>query len=208
MIDTDKIVKIYDEGNKLIGKGQLLSLNSGVIKVKGSDLPILSSKTKVIIEIYSEFTGISRYYCQIRIASNNQLNAHVVKMYPVFERRKSLKVRTDLSYNIESLYRDDEDITKNFPNMKINLLNLSIGGMLISTNYKLCINDIITFKFQYESYILLKAKVIRIDKVYDNNTKELSYCNYGCMFEDMPSYSEEIITKYLYKRQLELYKDK
>ena len=209
MINIDKIVKIYDEDNKLIGKGQLLSLNKGIIKVKGSHLPILSSNTKVIIEIYREFSGITRYYCRIKIASINQLNAHIVKNDPLIERRNSLKVRTDSSYSIENLYRNNEDITKDFPNMKINLLNLSIGGMLISSNYELYINDIITFNFKYKKLvILLKSKVIRIDKIYDNNPKHLSYCNYGCIFEEMPPYFEEIITQYLYIRQLEMYKDK
>ena len=209
MIDTDKIVKIYDEDSKLIGKGQLLSLNEKIIKVKGTGLPILSRKTNVIIEIYSEFVGISRYCCQIDLASDNQLNAHIVKKKPDIERRNSLKVRTDLSYYVESLYRNDKDITKDFPNMKINLINLSIGGMLISSNYELYINDIITFNFQYKkTAVLLKAKVIRIDKIYDDNQEILSFCNYGCIFEEMPPNIEMIITRYLYIRQLEMHKDK
>ena len=209
MIDTDKIVKIYDEDSKLIGKGQLLSLNEKIIKVKGTGLPILSRKTNVIIEIYSEFVGISRYCCQIDLASDNQLNAHIVKKKPDIERRNSLKVRTDLSYYVESLYRNDKDITKDFPNMKINLINLSIGGMLISSNYELYINDIITFNFQYKkTAVLLKAKVIRIEKIYDENQKNLFFYNYGCIFEEMPPNIEMIITRYLYIRQLEMHKDK
>jgi c-di-GMP-binding flagellar brake protein YcgR len=209
MINTDKIVKIYDEDDKLIGKGYLLNLDAEIIKVKGNGLPILSRKTNVIIDVYNEFTGISRYSCQIELASNNQLNAHIVKKYPDIERRNSLKVRTDLSYQVESLYRNDEDVTENFPNMKIRLINLSIGGMLVSSNYELYINDIITFNFRYEkTAVLLKAKVIRIDKIYDDNQKILFFCNYGCIFEEMPPHIEKIITRYLYLRQLEMHKDK
>ncbi len=209
MINTDKIVKIYDEDDKLIGKGYLLNLDAEIIKVKGNGLPILSRKTNVIIDVDNEFTGISRYSCQIELASNNQLNAHIVKKYPDIERRNSLKVRTDLSYQVESLYRNDEDVTENFPNMKIRLINLSIGGMLVSSNYELYINDIITFNFRYEkTAVLLKAKVIRIDKIYDDNQKILSFCNYGCIFEEMPPHIEKIITRYLYLRQLEMHKDK
>ena len=44
MINTDKIVKIYDEDDKLIGKGYLLNLDAEIIKVKGNGLPILSRK--------------------------------------------------------------------------------------------------------------------------------------------------------------------
>lgn len=208
-MNTDKLVKIFDVNNKLIGKGHLLNLSNRIIKVKGADLPVLSSKINIIIEIYNNISGINRYYCQVKLASYNQLNAYIVKNDAAIERRKSLKVRTDLSFYIESLCRNDKDITRNFPNIKINLLNLSIGGMLITSNYELFVNDIITFSFQYEKKVLLlKAKVIRIDKKYENNTKLSSFSNYGCIFEDMPSYYEDIITKFLYKRQIMLYKDK
>lgn len=206
MIETDKLVKIFDADNNPIGKGHLLNLSTGTIKVKGENLPAISSRTNIFIEIYSEFTGIDRYFCQVRLASYNQLNASIIKKDTVIERRKSLKVRTDLSFYIDSLHRNGEDITNEFPNMRINILNLSIGGMLISTNYELYINDVITFSFQYEKLVvLLKANVIRIDKINDNLS---SFKNYGCAFEKMPSYCEDIITKYLYIRQLQLYKDK
>jgi len=55
---------------------------------------------------------------------------------------------------------------------------------------------------------LLKAKVMRIDKIYDDNQKYLSFYNYGCIFEEMPPNIEMIITRYLYIRQLEMHKDK
>ncbi|MDD2496447.1 MAG: PilZ domain-containing protein, partial [Tissierellia bacterium] len=128
----------------------------------------------------------------------------------IIERRKSLKVRTDLSFYIDSLWRNDKDITKDVPNMKINMLNLSIGGMLISSNYNLKISDIITFNFQYEKpqVVLLKAKIIRIDKIYDEITRNLSILNYGCSFDKLSSFDEAVITKYLYDRQLQLYRNK
>lgn len=204
------LAKIFDLDNNRLGKGHVLSLNLEVIKIKGVDLPILDSKTNIIIEIYNEFTGRVQYFCEVRVAALNQLNAKILRQNPVIERRQALKVRTDLSFYIESLYRNGENVTADFPNMKINVLNLSIGGMLISSNYKLFIDDIITFSFKFGKnlVILLKAKLIRIDKEYDNNTKQLSILNYGCVFEQMPPSYENIITKYLYKRHLQLYKNK
>jgi hypothetical protein len=209
MINTDKIVKIYDANNKLLGKGHLLNLSAGIIKVRGKNLPIIDSKTKVIIEIYNEISGIYRYHCLIRLASYNQLNAVIENQEPLTERRRSLKIRTDLSFYIETLYRNDEDITKSFPNMIINMLNLSVGGMLISSNYELLINDILTFTFICDDEpMLMKAEIIRIDEIYDSITNKLSSLNYGCIFVDLPPYYENIITKYLFKRQLSLYRDK
>ncbi len=210
MVNTEKMVKIYTKNKKFLGSGHLLSINNNVIKVKGKNLPALNSKAIIIIEIYNEFLGIAPYFCKVIVASKNQLNALILKAEKVIERRNSLKVRTDLSFYIDSLIRNDEDITKDVPNMKINILNLSIGGMLISANYDLMVNDVLTFEFKYEKsqVLLLKAKVIRIDKVYDNATKELSALNYGCMFERLPLSDEAVITKYLYERQLQLYKNR
>lgn len=210
MDNAEKIIKIFDEKNNLLGCGYLLSINSGMIKVKGDNLPLLKTRTKIIIEIYNELTGISPHLCEVSVAARNQLNAIIIKKEQLIERRNSLKIRTDLSFYINSLHRNDEDITENVPNMKINMLNLSIGGMLISANYDLMINDNITFDFQYDNnqIIQLNAKVIRIDKIHDNLTKEFSAFNYGCTFKKMASYDEAVITKYLFDRQLQLYKNR
>lgn len=210
MENKEKLAKIYDEDNNYLGSGSLLSINNGLIKVKGNDLPILKGKTTIKIELYDELRGILPHLCEVSVAARNQLNATIINREPVVERRRSLKMRTDLSFYVNNLYRDDEDITESTPNMKINLLNLSIGGMLISTNYDLMVNDMIIFDFQYESsqIVQLKAKVIRIDKIYDNITKEFSTFNYGCQFEKLASYDEAVITKYLFDRQLQLYKNR
>ncbi len=210
MENTEKTVKIFDVNKKLLGIGQLLSLNGGMIKVKGFDMPELNSGTEIHIEIYNEFSGIMPYFCVVTVASSNQLNARIMRAEPVMERRNSLKVKTDLSFYIEHLERNDEDITDDFPDIKINMLNLSIGGMLVSSNYDLRINDIITFKFQYLKYpiVLIKAKVLRLDKVYDKKTRELAAVNYGCIFKKLRGFDEAIITKYLYDRQLKLYKNR
>lgn len=209
MTNKEKKVRIYDIDKNYLGKGHLLNLSSSIIKIKGRNLPILKSGTQIFIEVYDEFKGISTYCCKISIASYNQLNALIEEKEPVVERRQSLKVRTDLSFYVDALYRNDKDITDDFPNIKINMLNLSIGGILISCNYDLKINDIIIFNFKYENnQILLKAKVIRIDKITDSITNEFSNYNYGCKLEKMSLYDEAIITKYLYNRQLQLYKNK
>lgn len=208
-MNTDKSLKIFDMNKKLMGKGHLLSIGPEVIMVKGAELPVIGAGKEIIIEIYNEFSGISQYLCRVNVASVNQLNALIIGKKPDFERRTSLKVQVDLSFYIESIYRNNENVTKDFPNMKINLLNLSIGGMLISSNYELFLNDVIDFYFHYGNSvsILLKAKIVRTDKIYDDDTKQLSIVNYGCRFEQIPDFYEDIITKYLYMRQLQIYKD-
>lgn len=207
---ADKLVKVFDMYNNHIGKGYLLNIYSDIIMIKGTNLPILNLGDEVIIEVYNEFTDISQYFCTVNIASANQLNALIKNANLSFERRTSLKIRTDLIADVKNICRNDEDVTDEFSNMSIHILNLSIGGMLISSNYELLINDVITFNFYYEnnSAILLKAKIIRIDKIYDEDTKQTYIQYYGCMFGNMPRYYEDIITKYLYHRQILMYKEK
>lgn len=210
MDNSGLLVKVYNLNKDLKGIGTLLSINNDTIKIKGSDLPEIKSGTRVYIEIYNELTGITPYICEIGIASRNQLNAHINIRENIIERRNSLKVRTDLSFYIENLIRNGEDITKDVPSMKINVLNLSVGGMLISSNYVLLLNDEIKFYFQYAKYqlILIKAKVIRIDKKQDPDNENIESVNYGCSFEKMAGYNESVIMQYLYDRQLQLYRNR
>ncbi len=210
MENTDKLVKIYDRGYKLLGSGYLLGMSISTIKIKGKNLPILDSNAEIIVEIYGELSGIMPYVCRVSLASRNQLNATILKSEQMVERRSSLKMRTDLYFHVDHIVRNGEDISKNVPSLKINVLNLSIGGMLISSNYELMKDDILSFCFQCskDQIVPLKATVIRIDKIYDTHTKELSSINYGCKFEKMPHYDEAIIARYLYDRQLQLYKNR
>lgn len=209
-METEEIiVKIYDHEKKYIGSGQLLSINNNIIKIKGDDLPILRSRTEVNILLFDNIKGVYPFNCKIEVSSLNQLNAQIIKRENTIERRNSLKVRTDISFYINSLIRNEEDITKEVPNMKINILNLSIGGMLISSNYNLLIDDVISFYFKYDNYepIILYAKIIRIDKKQDRNN-DLIIEKYGCSFNRMSNYNESLITKYLFERQLQLYKNR
>ncbi|HBD63861.1 MAG TPA: hypothetical protein DC038_05420 [Clostridiales bacterium] len=210
MNNIEKTAKIYTTDRQLIGSGQLLSMSGSSIKIKGSNLPILNTRTEIIVEIYNELSGISPYLCKVIVATRNQLNALVTRVEDIVERRGSLKVRTDISFHIDSLKRNDVDITNDVPNMKINILNLSIGGMLISSNYDLMLHDVLSFYFKYEKnqLVLIKATVIRLDKTYGDDSKELLSTNYGCTFGKMASYDEAIIAKYLYERQLQLYKNR
>ncbi|MFA9423913.1 MAG: PilZ domain-containing protein [Sedimentibacter sp.] len=202
------LVKIYKINKEYLGTGQLLDIDSETIKIKGDDLPIIDSGTEVYIEIFDELVGISPYLCEIGVAARNQLNGSIKTKEAIIERRNSLKVRTDLSFYIEKLVRKGENITKEVPNMKINMLNLGTGGMLISTNYLLLRNDELTFYFNYSNFqlILIHAKVIRIDNKPSHDTEDISTVNYGCTFAKMARYNESVITQYLYDRQLRLYK--
>lgn len=213
------LVKIFDLDYINIGRGYLLSVNNNAIIVKGNNLPVLDSGLNIMLQIYDELVGISPYLCNVSVASKNQLTAQILRKDPVVERRNALKVRTDLSFYVSKIHRNGDDITSELPNIKINVLNLSIGGMLISSNIELIIGDVITYYFKYYKYksIPLEAKIIRIDKLEDTDEEEKyeteykNYSdakNYGCYFLSMSDNDEAVILQYLFDRQLQLYRNK
>lgn len=213
------LVKIFDLDYINIGRGYLLSVNNNAIIVKGNNLPVLDSGLNIMLQIYDELVGISPYLCNVSVASKNQLTAQILRKDPVVERRNALKVRTDLSFYVSKIHRNGDDITSELPNIKINVLNLSIGGMLISSNIELIIGDVITYYFKYYKYksIPLEAKIIRIDKLEDTDeeekyeTENRNYSdakNYGCYFLSMSDNDEAVILQYLFDRQLQLYRNK
>lgn len=204
-----QLVKIFDLDKNFLGKGTLLSLNDDIIIVKGNNLPEINSGTKVYINIYNDFKGIYPYLCEISVASVNQITSRIKSKEPIIERRESLKVRTNLSFYINKIYRNDEDITDEFPPIKFNMLNLSVGGMRISANFYFKLNDQISFYFEHSSNeILLEAKIIRIDTIIDEDNKNIIHYYYGCRFINVNRNAEAFIFKYLFERQLNLYKGK
>lgn len=206
MQDLEKAVKIFNEKGNFLCSGLLLSINNGTIMMKGHNLPELKTKKRIIVEIY-DLNGISPYLCEVRLSSTNQLNALIIRKEPLTERRKTLKVKTDLSFSASSIYRNGENVTEHFKDLQINMINLSLGGMLISANHELLVGDLIMFHFSYESNaILISAQIVRIDKKHDKITKQPSSINYGCIFEKMTSHNESVILKYLFDRQLQLYR--
>jgi len=204
------LVKLFNLANVEIGKGNLLSIRNNALIIKGNNLPILSSGLNIYVNIYDERVGISPYLCKVSVASKSQLTAQIIKKDPIIERRTALKVRTDLSFYLSKIQRNDEDITEKLPNIKINILNLSIGGMLISSNVEFLINDVIMFYFKYinSKPIFLEAKVIRIDELENIDVENRITYNYGCRFLSLSSNNETVLCQYLFDRQLQLYRNK
>ena len=197
------LVKIFDKDKNYLGKGNLDRISGNIIIIKGNYLPIIPSRTTIFINIYNELTGISVYECEVSLAADMQLSARIVKQHNTIERRRALKIRTDFEVELRLIMRENKIVQTTQP-IKIKILNLSIGGMLFTSSNEFFVGDTVVFSFDYykENPIILDAKIVRIDPPED----ELSYNNYGCMFNEVTRNDENIICKYLYERQLQVYK--
>lgn len=197
------LVKIFDEEKNFLGKGNLDSLTSDRIIIKGNYLPTLPSKSKVFINIYNEIAGIAVYECLVSLAADMQLSAKIIKYHTTIERRKSLKVRTDYKTELKLVMRENKIVETDEP-IQIKILNLSVGGMLFTSSTEFVIGDTVVFNFEYykNNIVPIEAKIIRIDESSD----ELSHNNYGCIFKGLTSIHESVLYQYLYERQLQVHK--
>lgn len=199
------LVKIFDSDKNYLGKGTLAKLTLSNIIVKGNNLPCIPSKSTIFLNIYNELKGISVYECTVGIAADMQLSATIVKQLQTIERRRTLKIRTNYTTTLRLIIRENKMIETKNP-LQIKILNLSIGGMLFTSDTEFFIGDTIVFTFDYykDTPIVIDAKIIRIDPPQD----KMSYNCYGCKFNDVTRSDEKVIFKYLYERQLQLYKKK
>ena len=197
------LVKIFDEDKNYLGKGFLDRLTGNHIVVKGNHMPTLPSKTIIFLNVYNELAGIAVYECQVSLAADMQLSADIIKYHTTIERRKSLKVRTEFTTVLKLIMRENKIVQTENP-IKIKILNLSVGGMLFTSQTEFFIGDTIVFNFDYykNNVVPIEAKIIRIDDPYD----EYSYNNYGCIFKGLSDNDESIIYQYLYERQLQIHK--
>ncbi len=199
------LVKIFDLDKKLLGKGSLKSISTNTISIQGDLMPSLPSKKMIILHIHDDLRGILIFECEISISTTSQLNARIVKKLPTLERRKALKMKTDHNVPLRLLLRNDRSINKDEP-INIKILNMSIGGILITSNTDFFIGDVLVFTFDYypDFPLELDATVVRIDQAADGRTTN----NYGCVFSELSRRSENVICKYLYERQIQIYSKK
>ncbi|QSX07175.1 PilZ domain-containing protein [Sedimentibacter sp. zth1] len=205
MIDNSLLVKIFDRNKQYLGKGKLDKIVGSRIVIKGNNLPIIHSKETIFLNVFNELRGVLIYECIVNIGANMQLTATILKQHGTIERRRTLKIRTAYTTSIRLVIRDNKALSIKDP-IVIKMLNLSIGGMLFTSKETFCINDIITFTFDHyqNCSIDLEAKIIRVDKTIDEYNND----NYGCIFIGVTPYDENVICKYLYERQLQIYKKK
>lgn len=202
-MNNSLLVRVFDKDKNFIGKGTLHKITGKMIVIKGYNLPEIKSKSIIFLNVFNELKGISIYECMVNIGASMQLTATILKQHETVERRKSLKVRTNIKSELRLIIRNNKALKMDNP-IKITMLNFSIGGMLFTSSTKFFINDIFTFTFDYykDNPIELEAKIIRLDKA----TEEFCDDNYGCIFIAITPAEEKIIYKYLYERQLQIYK--
>lgn len=198
----DYTVSFLDNYGNIMHRGTLLSRNNNLLLIKGTDLPILPKGKQVRLTLQHPMQGVKHIDGQVEIATDIQINVLIKNETAFVERRMSLKVPTDIRFSISNMKHRDEEIEFDKP-MNISVLNLSLGGMLISPDrdYEFSLGDSGYFEFNpYPQYLLsIEFEIVRVDNIGD-------FSVYGCRFFGMMPGEEDILCKYIYDRQLEMRK--
>jgi hypothetical protein len=113
------------------------------------------------------------------------------------ERRRFYKLQTDIAAKVTLITRKEENITPDAP-VPARIKNINIGGVLLSTGFELEARDIILLRFELLSKQLeLMTDVIRVQK------RDGKIEGYGCCFNGLRNWQEEILARYIHTAQLD-----
>ena len=198
----DYTISFLDNYGNIMHRGTLLSRNNNLLLVKGTNLPILPKGKQIKLTLQHPRQGVKHIEGQVEIATDIQINISIKTETPFIERRMSLKVPTDIRFSINNMRHRDEEIVFEKP-MNISVLNLSLGGMLISPDrdYDFTLGDsgYFTFDPYPQCSLSIEFEIVRVDNIGD-------FIVYGCRFFEMLPIEEDVLCKYIYDRQLEIHK--
>lgn len=207
MIKKDNIIRleIRDIEGKLILSTQSFEFardffNIGgkeFIMIKGNKLPEIPKGEPIDAMFYYRNGTRIKVRTGIDVASSQQINFHIGNDYIVMEeRRNSYKTYVNID-GIVATYKRGEDIYDfEPPYLKVNIQNINLGGVFISTPYEFAVDDLMSLQLIREDFIL-ETRVLRIQQ--DEEGKVLGY---GCCFEQVRQSQEEVISRFIFDCQL------
>lgn len=206
MINKEKIVKldIYDDKNNHILSTKAFSFPRDFFKVKSQELVVIRErdlpffpKDKPISVVFQYLNGTRiKYITKVDISTDLQLNFHVGDGEILEERRSSYKVAADF-YGISRFFeRNDEPVVFDTP-LKVHFYNINLGGVLFHTDYEFEKGDLVNLVFM-DNKIELMGEILRLQ--YDTHG---AFVGYGTKFTETSHAQEEILTKFIFRYQLE-----
>lgn len=205
MINKDKITKadVYNEKGELMFTTRSITFPKDFFKLKGlelvsirgNDLPFFK-KSDVITVIFEYING-TRLKCvsKVDISTQYQLNFHVGEGEVLEERRRSFKVKTQEPTFIYRIERGEEIIDLEIP-QRATVLNINLGGVLMTCEMELIPGDIVSQKVLPEG-MDVRSRILRRQTDRDGNL-----IGYGCCFLDITAPQEEKIARHLMDCQL------
>jgi c-di-GMP-binding flagellar brake protein YcgR len=137
-----------------------------------------------------------KYFTEVDLGSDSQMNFHVGDGLALEERRRFYKVPVDFD-GIATFMIRDEEITPFEPPLNLHFSDLNLGGMFFSCKERdFAVDDQIQVEFINGEMVLL-SQVLRVQKNPDDSIK-----GYGAKFLVVSAAQEERLSRYIFDCQL------
>lgn len=206
MINKDKINKviIYDRNGKLLLTTKSVFFprdffgikGKELVMLKGSDFPLIT-KDEYIDVVFEYLNGTRiKYTTTVDLCTEYQINFHVGEGIALQERRRYFKVCVQFSGTSPFYIRDEEMCTFDTP-MKVDFVNLNIGGAYLRSSFEFQPEDQVMLNF-LDGEMELLAEILRAQKNQDTDVVD----GYGCRFLNVTSQQEERLARFILECQL------
>lgn len=189
--------------NRWIGSGHFTDITEDdelVITSNDSDLPILSVDTVVKISISHKDKGLAIVSGSVFVSNNSFVKITDARFLASYEKREYFRLLLSLPAKVHYYYYDIENniVDKN-PNKfyNVEIIDLSLGGMLFKTTKEFIKNDVVVVLFQAKANQL--AFPCQIRRVNEKNNE--FFC--GCEYLEIDNRKLDILYKYLFEKQAE-----
>lgn len=206
MVNKDKIVRaeIFDMSGRLIVSTKTLEFPKDFFSLRGLDFVVFKSNEimevpkgeKVEAVFYYRNGTRVKYTTKIDLATDFQVNVHLGSEYVVLEeRRRYYKTEANIPGYIKVVFHGDEVICPD-PPVKVNIVNINLGGVFIASPYELSNEDRILLSF-LDGAVEVTAEILRVQCDDGGNI-----AGYGCQFEKLAQSEEEALSRFIFDCQL------
>ena len=194
---------IKAKNNDLITMGTLHRIGKKYIDISSSrnELPSIPYNLLVKIEIYNTQYGFRVLIGRVYLSSPKLARIIDLNEATNDERREYFRISTrdkGVIYNCmrgEDLLETEEE-SNDYNGLKVQLVDISLGGLLFSTHEKFKVNDRFNIVIPAMGDSMLFTCEIRREVERPNGEN-----GYGCEFMEMATKQEDLLYRYILKRQ-------
>lgn len=152
--------------------------------------------TGMNVDFYDNQVGYVKTLCNLMVEHNEDpwilepwiAHCNIIEVVEIVQRQKDLRVRLEEEVDFVSLRHG---------HFKGIIQNISVGGILLSTNMPLSLNE----QFEFEYCFLKKSQQVRAVTIREQQLGKGRY-GYGCQFLSLTKGAERDIRQFVFKQQL------
>ena len=188
---------IYRESDELRIRARVsLSENKVTLYFEGED-DLGSDIIKGInVDFYDNQAGYIKTSCDLRVGENTDpwvlepwvADCDIIEVIEILQRQKDLRVR---------LEEEVEFVSLKHGRFKGIIQNISVGGILLSTDMPLSLNE----QFEFNYCFLKRDQQVRAVTIREQKLGKSGY-GYGCQFLNLTKGAERDIRQFVFRQQL------